>query len=265
VSTRVDRITISDEAIGEIIARSGGYEEVERAGRWTKIANSLGLRKDQATAVKARYEDMLKASAEADEREDEDEDEEFEVEDILDSRTDDKGNIEYLVKWKDVAGDDDDDDDNENMTWEPREHLACPELLQQFEEKQRRRQQGETVHSDGDEGANGSTAPRRAATAGAVEFANIKGSAGSKRKHGELKTTDGEVERPPTGCNSGVVSSSDAWQRIVRLQKPESADASLVFEVITSAGKHMLLPNAKLRCEAPLLLVDFYEQRLSFE
>ena len=64
----MSRITVSDEAIGEIVARSGGYEEVERAGRWARLANSLGLRKEMGPAVKARYEDMLRISAEADER-----------------------------------------------------------------------------------------------------------------------------------------------------------------------------------------------------
>ena len=45
------------------------------------------------------YEDMLRQSAELDEHEDEDEDEEYEVEEILGKRTDEKGNVEYLVKW----------------------------------------------------------------------------------------------------------------------------------------------------------------------
>ena len=268
-------IMVSDEAIGEIVARSGGYEKIEKYGQWLRIANSLGLRKDQAQAVKARYEDMLRASAEADEREDE-EDEEFEVEDILDSRTDDKGNIEYLVKWKDAAGDDAGEEADElNMTWEPRAHLACPELLQQFEEKQRRMQFGGSVAANGDgddDGEEGATAapglgPGPGADgAAAIEDEDGAVAAASKRKHDERDGPGGGLASPPTGAEGPPASSaSDTWERIVRLRRPEGARAPLVFEVLTAAGGHVLLPNEKLRNEAPLLLVDFYEQRLQFE
>ena len=267
-------IMVSDEAIGEIVARSGGYEKIEKYGQWLRIANSLGLRKDQAQAVKARYEDMLRASAEADEREDE-EDEEFEVEDILDSRTDDKGNIEYLVKWKDAAGDDAGEEADElNMTWEPRAHLACPELLQQFEEKQRRMQFGSSVAAngdgddDGEEGATAAPGPGASSADGAaaIEDEDGAGAAASKRKHDERDGPGGGLASPPTGAEGPPASSaSDTWERIVRLRRPEGARAPLVFEVLTAAGGHVLLPNEKLRNEAPLLLVDFYEQRLQFE
>ena len=235
----MSRITVSDEAIGEIVARSGGYEEVERAGRWARLANSLGLRKEMGPAVKARYEDMLRISAEADEREDEDEDEEYEVEDILDSRTDEKGNIEYLVKWKDVIGDEGEDDEeyNDNTTWEPREHLACPELLQQFEEKQRRQQQGGTVDA--------ATTAAEDSENGAANEASI---CGHKRTEPESSTAE---------C--------DSWQRILRVQKPDQEGGSMIFEVQTSDGPLVYLPNEKIRSEAPLLLVDFYEARLNFQ
>ena len=139
------KIVVRDELIGEAVARQGGYEAVENNKKWEAIANGLGLPKLKAEGVKRRYEDMLRMSAELDEVEEEDEDEEFEVETILDSRTDEKGNVQYLVKWKMVDdGKDDgkgDEADEENTTWEPREHLACPELLQQFEDERKKRKQ----------------------------------------------------------------------------------------------------------------------------
>ena len=64
--------TTVHEHIGEAVARQGGYEEVERSAKWASIANALGMRKDQADKVKARYEDMLRYSAELDVHEDED-------------------------------------------------------------------------------------------------------------------------------------------------------------------------------------------------
>ena len=111
------KIVAKDEHIAEAVARQGGYEEVERNNKWAQIANSLGLRKDLHEKVKARYEDMLRHSAELDEREEQDEDEEYEVDTILDSRIDKDGNVEYLVKWKfedDGEGDGGDDEDNDN-------------------------------------------------------------------------------------------------------------------------------------------------------
>ena len=263
----MSRITVTDEAIGEIIARSGGYEEVERAGKWAKIANSLGLRKEQAAAVKARYEDMLRASAEADEREEEDEDEEYEVEDIIDSRTDERGNVEYLVKWKDAMGNegDGDDDENENMTWEPREHLACPELLQQFEEKQRRLQLGDAAGQPLADGEAGGEEGDAAAVEANGAAGNDGAGAASKRKYGEVDGAEGEAwEGAGDAKSDGGASATDTWQRIVRLRKPEDEGGPLVFEVLTSDGAHVLLPNAELRAKAPLLLVEFYEQRLAF-
>ncbi|XP_048191369.1 chromobox protein homolog 3-like [Perognathus longimembris pacificus] len=49
--------------------------------------------------------------------------EEFEVEKIVDQRVLD-GQVQYLLKWKGYS-----DADN---TWEPEEHLNCPELLEDF-------------------------------------------------------------------------------------------------------------------------------------
>ena len=113
---------LNDAFIVEAVGRNGGYEEIERVGKWGTIANALGLRKDRGEEIKQRYEDLLRFSAEEDQRLEENE-EDYEVEDILDSREVD-GQIQYLVKWK---GDDDDDDDDEgNQSWEPSANLSCP-------------------------------------------------------------------------------------------------------------------------------------------
>lgn len=54
-----------------------------------------------------------------------DEEEVFNVEKIIDKRIDANGKTEYLLKWIGY-------DEKEN-TWEPKENLNCPELIEGFE------------------------------------------------------------------------------------------------------------------------------------
>ena len=242
-------IKVRDEHIAEAVARQGGYEEVERAHKWAAIANSLGMRKDMFDKVKQRYEDMLRHSAELDVREDDDEDEEYEVDTILDSRTDEKGRVEYLVKWKfDDDGQGDDDDDEDRTTWEPREHLACPELLQQFEDKKReRRLQQRAGASSAEPSASGGSAAANGAANGAA------GSAGAG-------ASDASASRKRKADAPG----SGRFDKILRACRPQEGKP-LIFEVLCADGTKALIPSATLRSEAPLLLVDFYESKMLFE
>ncbi|EGT31715.1 hypothetical protein CAEBREN_00492 [Caenorhabditis brenneri] len=51
----------------------------------------------------------------------------FEVKAILDKRTGELGDVEYLVHWKGCS-------ENE-ATWEPKQNLFCPKRIRQFEKR----------------------------------------------------------------------------------------------------------------------------------
>ena len=198
------RIPVRDELIGEAVARQGGYEAVEQSKKWEAIANGLGLAKSLGEGLKKRYEDMLRTSAELDEVEDEDE--EFEVEAILDSRTDERGNVQYLVKWKfeDDGEEGDDADEKDNTTWEPRDNLACPELLERFDEekrakeKKKQKQQPLPAEGDGmavDGGATGS-APAAGESAAAGDAATGGGAAGDASGSGGSSAAADDADGP---------------------------------------------------------------------
>ena len=260
---------VSDALLGECVARQGGYEEVERHFKWVHIANGLGMRKDMAEKLKQRYEDMLRQSAEMDANEDEDEDEEYEVEQILDSRTDAKGNIEYLVKWKFDGEDDDGGDLRDSTTWEPREHLACPELLEAFEAAKKQKKQPPKGDAAAAAAATAAAEPpqeppqsngAQAAAAAAEEGAE---DAGRKRKHADAEEAANGDGRVAGGTADGGSGKYGLYEKILRTCKPKLGKP-LLFEVLMSDQQVVMLPNSKLRAEAPLMLCDFYEARLQF-
>ena len=250
------KIVAKDEHIAEAVARQGGYEEVERNSKWAQIANSLGLRKDLHEKVKARYEDMLRHSAELDEREEQDEDEEYEVDTILDSRIDKDGNVEYLVKWKfEDDGEGDDGDDEDRTTWEPRENLACPELLQQFEDNKReKRLQQHAGASSAEPGAEGSAAP--AAANGSTDAENCTASSSAEGGTAAAEGANSRKRKAEAGYGR--------FEKILRACRPVEGKP-LIFEVQCADGSKVLVPNATLRSEAPLALIDFYESRMLFQ
>ena len=146
------------------------------------------------------------------------EEEEFVVEKIIDSRV--KGRKkEYFLKWKRFP-------DSEN-TWEPHDNLDCPELISDFEEKNKKKQEESKKRKKVDED-------------------------GSKKK----KVVEKE-DNKPRGFDQGlpperIISATDSGSELMFLMKwKESDEADLVPA-----------RQANIRC--PQIVIQFYEERLTW-
>mmetsp|Transcript_35837 Transcript_35837/g.62954 ORF Transcript_35837/g.62954 Transcript_35837/m.62954 type:complete len:237 (-) Transcript_35837:565-1275(-) len=231
---------LPDSIIVEAVGRHGGYEEIERVGKWGSIANSIGVRKDRGEEIKQRYEDLLRLSAEQDQDEEEN-DEDFEVEEILDRR-EEEGQIKYLVKWK---------DDPLTQTWEPSTNLSCPDLVEEFEEA-RRRQLG-LVEAE--------------APAALPPHEERPPPPPCKRRAGEEPSpaiTSISTAGPPAGQGAKRA----RYEKVIGLTRPRpegsSSARSTKFLVELVDGSQVFVDGTELRTEAPHLLLDFYEARLKF-
>ena len=146
--------------------------------------------------------------------------EEFSVEKVLDKRIGKNGKIEYLLRWKGYG-----DDDN---TWEPKENLDCPELIDEFERN----------HS-------GAKKP--------------KGPGGEKRKTmagGEPKAKRAPGERP-RGFDRGldperIIGATDSSGELMFLIKWRGSDEA------------DLVPAREANTKCPQTVIKFYEERLTW-
>ena len=146
--------------------------------------------------------------------------EEFSVEKVLDKRIGKNGKIEYLLRWKGYG-----DDDN---TWEPKENLDCPELIDEFE----RNYGGQK---------------------------KTKGSGGEKRKNmagGEPKAKRAPGERP-RGFDRGldperIIGATDSSGELMFLIKWRGSDEA------------DLVPAREANTKCPQTVIKFYEERLTW-
>mmetsp|Transcript_13468 Transcript_13468/g.28574 ORF Transcript_13468/g.28574 Transcript_13468/m.28574 type:complete len:241 (+) Transcript_13468:293-1015(+) len=234
--------SLSDALICEVVARNGGYEEVDTNSKWPQIAGALGFSKSEASRIKERYEDLLKYTAELEEVEEaEAEGQNYEVEGIVASRVGAHGRTEYLVKWKGFEGD---DVGAEAMTWEPRSHLGgAQDAVRLFEQQQNgARQHGAQggAHGGAHDGAH------------AHAHAHAHGGGDRAARKREPDDADQLLPAPPS-----------SWRRVTKMKRVEAeAVAPTMFYVEIDDGAEVELTNSQLRDEAPLLLVDFYEARL---
>jgi len=151
--------------------------------------------------------------------------EEYEVESIVSKRIK-KGKVEYLVKWKGWENPDDN-------TWEPVEHLECPELIQAYEEK----------HG---------------------------GSAEDKKTPGKRKAESSEGG--PSAKKPGkTVKAEDKLKGFARGLAPEKIigatnDPGELYFLIKWKGSDEadLVPASEANVKIPQVVIKFYEERLNW-
>jgi len=147
--------------------------------------------------------------------------EEFSVETVVDKRMGKNGKVEYLLKWRGYG-----DEDN---TWEPRENLDCPELIDEFERNH----------------------PSNKKKPGGPEKRKAMGVAAdqpkAKRKDGE-KARGFERRLDPERI-IGATDSSGELMFLIKWKGSDEAD---------------LVPAREANVKCPQTVIKFYEERLTW-
>ncbi|KAK2725787.1 chromobox protein homolog 1-like [Artemia franciscana] len=155
------------------------------------------------------------------------EEEDYSVEKIVDRRIV-AGKVEYLLKWKGFG-----DEDN---TWEPVENLDCPELISQYEETRKKKEELPVKE----------TSRKRKSIA--VEKDE------DKKKPKKVPEENGK----PRGFDRGleaekVVGATDSSGELMFLMKWRGCDEA------------DLVPARMANLKCPQVIIQFYEERLKWD
>lgn len=153
----------------------------------------------------------------------EEEEEEYVVEKVLDRRVV-KGKVEFLLKWKGFS-----DEDN---TWEPEENLDCPDLIaeymQKHKEKEEKKKEGKRkVTSE----ASGDSEER----------------VSKKKEEGEKARGFGRGLQPER-----IIGATDSSGELMFLMKWKNSDEA------------DLVPAKEANVKCPQVVISFYEERLTW-
>jgi len=146
--------------------------------------------------------------------------EEFSVEKVIDKRVGKNGKIEYLLKWRSYG-----DEDN---TWEPKENLDCPELIEAFEKQHSQKARAPKQGAEKRKGQGG-------------------GEPKAKRKEGE-RPRGFERNLDPERI-IGATDSSGELMFLIKWKGSDEAD---------------LVPAREANVKCPQTVIKFYEERLTW-
>ncbi|KAI0986983.1 hypothetical protein GJ496_008712 [Pomphorhynchus laevis] len=175
--------------------------------------------------------------------------EEFVVERIAGKRIR-RGKIEYLLKWKGYPSSDN--------TWEPKENLECPELIDQFEKEQDQMLTTRTEENKNNE-AESST----------INVSNSKSSMNRRRKRDKDCSND----------SSSILSDRAVLAKTIKNVESingfdKGLDPDQIIGATDTGGKLMflmkwsnseeaeLVPAAEANIRCPQVVIKFYEARL---
>jgi len=149
--------------------------------------------------------------------------EEFSVEKVLDRRVR-NGKVEYFLKWKGYTSDDN--------TWEPEENLDCPDLISEFEDARKKREQIKKEDRK-----------RKASTPA------------EDKKPAKKKQSD--EDKKPQGFDRGleaerIIGATDSSGELMFLMKWKGTDEA------------DLVPAKKANIQCPQVVIQFYEERLTW-
>ncbi|XP_035510871.1 chromobox protein homolog 1a [Morone saxatilis] len=154
----------------------------------------------------------------------EEEEEEYVVEKVLDRRVV-KGKVEFLLKWKGFS-----DEDN---TWEPEENLDCPDLIAEYMQKHKEKEEKKK------EG-------KRKVTSEASGDSEDRGSK-RKKEEGEKARGFGRGLQPER-----IIGATDSSGELMFLMKWKNSDEA------------DLVPAKEANVKCPQVVISFYEERLTW-
>uniref|UniRef100_A0A3P9J8T0 Chromobox 1 n=1 Tax=Oryzias latipes TaxID=8090 RepID=A0A3P9J8T0_ORYLA len=213
--TPCEKVSSEDSKLAAVAAKKGKKVEEEEEQQQQQPA--------PPPAPPAADAPVAEAAAAAPPAEEEEE-EEYVVEKVLDRRVV-KGKVEFLLKWKGFS--------EEDNTWEPEENLDCPDLIaeymQKHKEKEEKKKEGK----------------RKAASEGSGE-AEERGSK-RKKEEGEKARGFGRGLQPER-----IIGATDSSGELMFLMKWKNSDEA------------DLVPAKEANVKCPQVVISFYEERLTW-